>query len=198
MRPAMLVTACCVVVAFAMPVRTLAEPHVRDGFFLGVGFGGGSASVGWYDDRRVEWSGTINARAGHAIDTHLVLGAEVWYWAKDYEIARSDGDVPVELRFTAGTLAATWFPDGGGFFVRAGAGLAVGHLNALPPAGSSFPETAERDTGIAALAAMGYEFRITEEFALGAEGDFVYMGVSSGAIDTVIGYDVNAQLNWYW
>jgi hypothetical protein len=48
------------------------------------------------------------------------------------------------------------------------------------------------------IGAMGYEMRVTSRFALGAEGDVVYLGVSGEAIDTVFGYGIAVELNWYW
>ena len=176
-----------------------AEPHTRNGLCLGLGFG--LESVSWTDadgDRNVEGSGTGNARAGYAIKPDLVLGIEFWGWAKDYEISTTTLPVPVDVRLTATTIGVTYFPGNAGFFVRLGAGIAYGRIEVNPPPSvDSVAADAEADTGIAVSLAPGYEWRLTPKFALGAQGDIVYLGLG-GALEDAFGYGLNAQFNWYW
>jgi hypothetical protein len=134
-----------------------------------------------------------------ALDDDLLLGLEAWSWAKDYEVETSTAPVPVETRLTAATVAATYFPGNAGFFLRGGVGVADGRVEVSPPAGVSFPVSGRtQDTGVAVIGALGYEARLTSRFALGGEGDVVYLGVDGDAIDTVFGYGIAVELNWYW
>ena len=166
--------------------RAAAEPHSRTGVFIGFGFG--LESVSWRDldgDRNVEASGVMSLRAGSAVRPDLLVGVECWGWTRDDESA-------TRVRLGAATLAVSYFPGAAGFFMRLGAGLAYGSVeNAeLDPSRLS-------DTGIAVLFAPGYEWRITQRFALGAQGDIVYLGLHDG-VEDAFGYGVNAQFNWYW
>jgi hypothetical protein len=187
-----------VVVALAGPAA--AEPHVRDGFFAGFGFGGGWASVVIADDRQpAEWSGTLSARAGWALDQDLLLGAEYTRWAKDDEIARLEGDIPVKLTFSSVVPAVTFFPGNVGFKIRGGAGLAMATIEAYPPAGVEFALDGKKTyTGIAALFAFGYEARVTTRFAFGADFGFNYLAIDEIVAEDVFIYGLDLQLNWYW
>jgi hypothetical protein len=139
----------------------------------------------------------MNARAGYAIRPDLLVGVEFWGWAKEYDIQTSDGAIPVDVRLTATSLAATFFPGAGGFFVRLGAGLAYGTIDASPPASVEAEAVSENDAGVAVVLAPGYEWRIASRFALGAQGDVVYLGLDA-PLESAFGYGLNAQFNWYW
>ncbi len=181
------------------PGRASAEPHTRTGFFVGFGLGSGNASWDWFDGRSSEWSGSGSLRLGMALANDFLLGLEAWRWSHDYQVETSAAPVPVEAGLTAVTLAATYFPGNAGFFLRGGVGVADGRVDVSPPSGVSFPVSGQtRDTGVAVLGALGYEMRLTSRFALGAEGDVVYLGVAGEAIDTVFGYGIAVELNWYW
>jgi len=195
--PRLLASATALVLATAAGAR--AESHVRAGFC--AGFGMGLESVSWNDvsdERRVEASGVVTARAGWALKPTLVAGVEFWGWAKEYEVLTSSGGVPVNVQLSATTAALTWYPGADGIFFRLGAGLAYGKVDIDAPSGSgaAAAETGSK-TGLAVLFAPGYEFRVTKHFALGAQGDIVYMGLSE-PLDDAFGYGLNVQFNWYW
>ena len=186
------------VVAIA-PGRACAEPPTRTGFFVGFGLGSSHASWDWFEGRSSEWSGSGSLRLGMALADDFLLGLETWRWAHEYQVETSFAPVPVEAGLTAFTLAATYFPGNAGFFLRGGLGVADGRVDVSPPSGVSFPVSGEtRDTGLAMLGALGYEMRLTSRFALGVEGDVVYLGVEGESIDTVFGYGLAVELNWYW
>jgi hypothetical protein len=187
------------IVCIAAPVAAKAAPHKRVGLCAGIGFG--VESVSWTDadgQRDTENSGTANARVGYAVKPDLVVGLEFWGWAKESEIQTSTAPVPVNVRLSATTLCATYFPGGAGFFLRMGAGLAYGRLEVDPPSSvTTIPASDDSETGFAALLAPGYEWRFTPRFALGAQGDVVYLGLGN-ALENGFGYGINAQFNWYW
>ena len=181
------------------PLAASAAPHIRTGFCAGVGFG--VESVAWSEggDRQPsEASGVTNARAGWALKPDMVVGVEFWGWAKGYEVLAGDFTVPVDVKLGAATACVTLFPDAGGFFVRLGAGLAYGHVSVEPPSSvTEVPASKETRTGFAANLAPGYEWRVAKRFALGFQGDIVYLGLGD-PLDNAFGYGLNAQFNWYW
>jgi hypothetical protein len=182
------------------PLSASAGTHVRTGFCAGVGFG--LESVAWTDqdgDRRpAEGSGAFNARVGYAVKPDLVLGVEFWGWAKSYELSTSTFPVPVEVQLAATTACVTYFPGAAGFFVRVGAGLAYGTVSVEPPPSvTDVPSNKETREGLAVDVAPGYEWRVARRFALGFQGDIVYLGLGN-ELSNVFGYGMNAQFNWYW
>jgi hypothetical protein len=183
----------------AVPAAVSAAPHVRTGVCAGAGFG--LESVSWSNPdggRDVEGSGAVNARIGYAVKRDLVVGIEFWGWAKQYDIGTTAGDVPVDVQLSATTLCATYFPASAGFFIRLGAGLAYGRIETSPPSTvTTVPAASESDAGFAVNLAPGYEWRISRHFALGAQGDVVYLGLQDG-LENAFGYGINAQFNWYW
>jgi len=179
--------------------RASAEPHTRTGPYLGFGFG--LESVSWKSEdgeRDVEASGTLTARAGWALKPTLLVGAEFWGWANEYEVQTSSGAIPINVRLTSTTAAVTVIPGNAGFFLRLGAGLAYGDVESSPPSGvSGSVAPPDSDTGFAFIFAPGYEWRLTARFALGFQGDIVYLGLND-VLQDAFGYGLNAQFNWYW
>ncbi|HEX5132195.1 MAG TPA: outer membrane beta-barrel protein [Candidatus Krumholzibacteria bacterium] len=186
--------------ALAVPRPVHAEPHVRNAWFLGVGYGGGWADVQIGDlTTDPEWSGLLNARAGYALRQDLLLGGEYTRWAKDYAYVKLEGDVPVTLTLSGITAAVTYFPGNAGFMLRGGVGVSVASVDVRPPDTIDFPVSGKSsENGIAMLAAMGYEARVSEKFALGLEFDVAYLGIGGDVIDHAYLYGLNLQLNWYW
>jgi hypothetical protein len=188
-----------IVACLGWPAAATSAPHIRTGFCAGVGFG--LESVSWTDDdgrKSEEGSGAGNARIGYALKPDLVLGVEFWGWAREYEILTATLPVPVETQLAATTICVTYFPGAGGFFARLGAGLAYGRVTVDPPPSvTSIPARGETRTGFALDFAPGYEWRIATRFALGAQGDVVYLGLGE-PLKNAFGYGVSAQFNWYW
>jgi hypothetical protein len=174
-----------------------AATHARTG--LCAGFGLGLESVSWKDDegdRSAEASGSLGVRAGYAARSDLVVGVEFWGWAKEYAIQSSEGAIEVDVRLTATSFAATYFPGNAGFFLRLCAGLAYGTIDFSSLSPSAAP-VSESEAGVAVLFCPGYEFRLTPRFALGAQGDIVYLGLDT-PLENGFGYGLSARFNWYW
>jgi hypothetical protein len=184
-----------VLVALAQPGR--AEPAVRNGIYAGIGYGGCWGKVELDGRQQSESSGTLNLRAGWALEQNLLLGAEYMRWAKDYDYQTLQGDIPYSVTLSGVVAAVTYFPGNVGFMLRGGLGVALVSADAeettFSPAASYSP-----DPGLAVLLAGGYEVRLTPKFALGADLDMLYLGVSDETLDRAYVYGLNLQLNWYW
>jgi hypothetical protein len=185
-------------VAGAWPGAGHAEPHTRNGWYAGLGYGGNWARVDISGTPESQWAGTLNLRAGYALQTDLLLGAEYTRWSKDYEIGRLSGDIPLEVTLAGAVVAVTYFPGNAGFMLRGGCGVAFADVNVDNPPPGSAVETASPDPGVAALVAVGYEVRVTTRLALGADFNMLYLGVSDDVVDGAFVYGLNLQFNWYW
>jgi hypothetical protein len=45
---------------------------------------------------------------------------------------------------------------------------------------------------------MGYEWRLTQKFALGPQVEFVYLNIGGDLVDTANFFDATLGFNWYW
>ncbi len=186
-------------VTVTLAVNAAAEPHVRNGLYAGFGYGGNWAKLELANSQKAEWTGTWSVRAGWALKQDLLLGAEYTRWAKDYAIATLQGDIPYEVTLSGAVMALTYFPGNEGFMLRVGGGVAMAEINITPPPQFSIPaESISPDPGFALLAGLGYEARLTEKFALGADFSMLYLAVSDAGFDRAYVYGLNVDFNWYW
>jgi hypothetical protein len=177
------------------------KPHARGGFTVGFGLGAGNAAWDWAapgTDSPSEWSGAGNFRIGGAIREDLVLAFESSVWIKNYDLVSEGltiGDARVT--FNTATFAATWFPGNRGAFLRGGVGFASarGEVNSDELAFIGLDST---DNGVAALSACGYEWRLSDKFAIGPQVEVVFLGTSGDVVDNVVIFDGSVQFNWYW
>ena len=95
----------------------------------------------------------------------------------------------------AGLVAVTWWPAGGGFFVRGGLGSGGGEM-LLRESG----EVVEFSDRAAGLFGIGYEWQLGRNFALGLAADgfgFDFEGLT-GETDAFVGTGgFSIQFNWY-
>lgn len=173
---------------------------VRTGFYAGFGLGLGNASWDWTvsaPDSRNRGSGTGYLRFGTALREDFLVGFEALEWIKSYDLD-ADGAVigDAEVSLTALTAAATWFPLNHGAYLRVGAGPAVVHGQVDLDGGGVHVD--EHRWGGALLTAAGYEWRLSDRFAAAPQFEFVYFGVSGGALQNAILFDGSAQFTWYW
>lgn len=165
------------------------HPHDHHGFFLGFNLGGGTADISVPDgeDTDREWGGVGNFRIGGAIKNNLLLGAETSGWVKD------ENNTTVSLSTIE--FAATYYPGSEGFFLRAGAGF--GTTSVERDLGSE-GKLSKDESGFALSAAAGYEWRLTNKFALGPQVEFVYLNIGGDLVDTANFFDATLGFNWYW
>lgn len=95
----------------------------------------------------------------------------------------------------AGFVTATWWPRGGGLFVRGGVGAGGGEI--LLRKNDALLKVEDR---LAALFGIGYEWQLGRRFALAVAADgfgFDLDGASEDLEDTAGASGVSIQLNWY-
>jgi hypothetical protein len=159
------------------------QAHVRDGWFLGVGLGGGSAAItanGNTSDR--EGGGAGSFRVGYAINPKIGLGVESNTWLKSQD--------NVDLSFTTYAATLFYFPSEG-LILRGGIG--GGDATAEIQNGNTTVSATESGFGI--TAGVAYEFRLGRNFALGPQLDYSFVNLDSFDANYVNG---GLSFNWYF
>jgi hypothetical protein len=184
----------CIIYTICSAAPAPAErPHQRSGFFIGFGLGGGSAQ--WEGSAGRDGGGVGNFRVGYAVAPNWTVGLESSSWVK-----REDGGVigDLTLIYNVSTFGATYFPGNGGTFLKGGVGFAaasVEDIGYLPGFGNSKYEIDQ--SGFGFLAAAGYEWRLTDKFAIGPEIEFVYLSVGDPFKDANY-MSATVMMDWYW
>lgn len=168
-RPQVLAGVAALLLSTAVHAPALAalHPHVRDGWVLGAGFGGGGlvlTSGGQSSDR--ELGGTGHLRAGYILNPKVSIGFEGNLWFKSIQ--------GIDWTFDTFTAAATFYP-GDGFTLRGGIG--GGGAEAAITSGNTTTRTSE--TGLGLSAGAGYEIRVARSWAVVPQVDFSYMNLDS-------------------
>ena len=170
-------------------------PHERKGLVLGFNLGGGEMNLE-YDRFGVKVERETDAviggvgRIGYGLSDHVVLSLEGVGFCKD------EDDVDLQARMSL--LTVTWYPAGGGFFLRGGIGSGEVDLEMTgPPEAVDWDESEPEEAfGIG----LGYEWRLGRQFALGAALDARAMIFEDELVrkDIVLSNGtVSVQLNWY-
>lgn len=183
-----------------------AEPHERNGFLIGFGVGGGSAEVNFDNDGESvssdrQGGGAGAFRIGFALRPDLTLALESSGWVHKETVVILGEDVDATWSLSSTVAGLTWYPQAGGFYLRGG--LGIGRV-ALELEDGGFNFTAD-DTGLGLLGGLGYEWRLTQKFALGPQltAGFINLGEEEAddgtTLDTSFNF-VNVELafNWYW
>lgn len=165
----------------------------RRGLMLGFNVAGGGAeltyrALGAEVKREIEGGSGAAVRLGFGLSDHVVLGIEAHGMRKE--------DSLTDLEAGAAMVTVTWFPGGGGFFLRAGAGTGITTLR-LDQAPTV--DWVERE-GDAGMFGLGYEWRLGRQFALGVALDGIVTEYEDlgGFVDTEFGFGAaSLQLNWY-
>jgi hypothetical protein len=179
------------------------EPHARDGWVLGLSYGGarGKAEFAGGVSAETEDGVSPQIRFGHMLGRHLSLGASYVGWL--YET----GDAPIKYRFSMQNimLALTWYPGRadsplGGLYLRGGAGLAwasIAEVELVVGEEQSHGER-ETDTGLGLELNLGYEFRVAHSAAVGLGIGINHQLIDGELYDTSTYFPVTLNLGWYW
>ena len=152
-------------VLWSVAVPVAANAQERDGFWFGIGGGGGSAAITCDDcNEGRESSGVASIRLGWTLSKRLLIGGEVNVWDKTFVVV----DEGVKATATdglynfAGTL--TFYPKvTSGFFVKGGAGMSAADIQ-LDVAGTNV--TVNLGTGPGLIAGAGYDFRVGRKISV--------------------------------
>ena len=143
-------------------VPSIATAQEREGFWIGLGGGIGSAEIRCDDcDGGRESGGVGNIRLGWTLNSNLLLGAEVNLWNKTFAL-EEDVTATANLYNLSGTL--TYYPKvTSGFFVKGGAGASVADID-FDLAGTNV--TVDVGTGPGLLAGAGYDLRVGQRILI--------------------------------
>jgi hypothetical protein len=170
------------------------KPPNRSGFYIGFGLGFGSAN--WTEGSDLDGSsedsggGAVNFRLGGAIRQNVIMGMELSTWARNEDNAT--------LTFQAATAAVTYFPGNVGAYLRGGFGFGSSSFEVDVDVEGSRVNISKTDSGWVILGAGGYEWRLSNKFAMGPQIEVVYLGLAGELIDTASLINGTLQFNWYW
>jgi len=151
------------------------------------GFGLGGASLGFErsgTSREVGWAG--NLRIGYALRPDLVVHFEGTAWWRTFN--ESYGQVRWTHR--AGMAAVTFYPPIERLFLRTGVGY--GKLSSDP----AITAAAGDETGVAFLAALGYESRLSARLALASQFEFIHQDLERLGTANLVGFTLGPNLYW--
>jgi hypothetical protein len=151
---------------------------VRDGFFIGLGLGGGSFGCSGCVDRQSGMSGHL--KLGTALNSQWLAGVESSAWTKEEGGAR--------LTHANLSAMAQFYPVAtNGFFLRAGVG--VSSLEASVPGFGS-----GRETGLGLTAGLGYDVRVGSNFSVSPYGTFGGGDHEGGSANT---FQLGLGVTWH-
>lgn len=165
------------IVLLASPLAWAGHPQDRQGFWIGLGGGIGSADASCDQgceggNRQDSFSGF--AKLGGTLSPRVLLGVEANAWIKD------EGGFTLTLGSLTGT--ATFYPQvSSGFFLKGGVGLSyvdtelrVGELS-----------VGVNKTGWGVLAGLGYDLRVARNVSITPSANFYYGGLGNLSVGGV-------------
>ena len=165
-----------VLLSVAVGVSTAQHPQTREGFWIGFGFGYGSAHLACggtcsFNDKAKGGGATGFIKLGGTLSPQLLLGGEVNAWVKSL----SDSGASATEAVGNVSFAVYYYPaPASGFFLKAGVGLANYRLSD----GGSVT-----GNGFGVLAGLGYDIRVGRNISITPVGNF-YFG-SDGEVDII-------------
>ena len=164
----MVVGTLCVVacLAFASAASAGSHSQERHGFWIGFGFGVGSANVTCDDcgssNRETAAAGYF--KLGGTLNEHLLLGGEVNVWSKKQE--------GVTLTLSSGAVTLTLYPQpASGLFIKGGVGLSM--VDTQFREGST-TVTIDPGYGLGVIVGAGYDVRVGKNISITPAVNFWY------------------------
>ena len=157
--------------AAVRPAAAEGYPQQRGGWFLGFGFGGGTAALtsgGQSTDR--EGAPTGSFRVGYDLSPEIGLGFESNGWTKSEDIA---GET-VSTTFDVGAATFYYHPPSNGLVLRGGVGYGGAHASLQ----NGNTTTTSTETGFGLTLGAAYDFRVRRTFSLGPQIDYGWMTLS--------------------
>lgn len=168
-----------------------ANEHARGGFFIGFGLGFGADQEEYTNGSDDGGGGSGNFRLGGAVSPSWALGLESTGFVRQTE----EGGADLTRQLNIAAFAATWFPEAGGLYVRAGLGIAVARAELDVP---NFANLEAEEGGLGLLGAVGYEWRLSQKFALGPQFQYAHATFDNEYLESIGFWSLTGQLNWWW
>jgi hypothetical protein len=190
----------------AAPDAWAFKDHTRDGWLVGIAYGGGLGRFTTGDGQTLDAKrgATPQIRVGLRIAPRWMLGINYEGWL--YEL----GNVEEKQRFSLQNvvLAASFFPGdpanaSGGIFLRGGVGLGWGRHAIVPlemvngEIEQGHGESTD-ESGLGLMAGIGYEFRVAEHCAVGLAASADYLSISKKIFDDGLYFPVAVNVNYYF
>src|SRR5580765_3040464 len=165
-------------------------PQTRDGFYLGLGVGGGTGAAsisgnGFSASSNRQGGAVGSVRLGWSVMPQLSVGVESNSWA------RTESGTTVSMGVA--TFGATYYPSTTqGFFVRSG----IGFGNERVSVNQSNASGSASQSGFGFTAGTGYEMRLTQHWGIGPAVDYGYVNVKDQGFNISSNYvNFTAQMN---
>ncbi|HPF70554.1 MAG TPA: outer membrane beta-barrel protein [Candidatus Krumholzibacteria bacterium] len=203
MRRAMAIAIILAGLAAAAGDALALSPHVREGWVLGLSYGGarGEAEAPDGTSGGTEDGVSPQIRFGHMLGSHLSLGASYAGWM--YET----GTQPIKHRYAlqAIMLAGTWYPGRadsglGGLYLRGGVGLGWANATDIEMVEGEEQGHGDRTTesGLGLELNLGYEFRLVRNMAAGIGIGYNHLDIGGDLYEKADFFPVTLNLGWYW
>jgi hypothetical protein len=204
--PRLLIPAALAVVALfaaAQPAAAFLEPHVRDGWTVGVAYGTARGEVEVSNGEVDAFQDGVSPqiRVGHSIGRHFSFGASYAGWMFE------EGELPIKLRLSMQNILAalTWYPGDperalGGFYMRGGLGVAWTRITAVEIKDDEEQGHGEhlQESGLGAELTLGYEFRVARTVALGMALGVHNLSIQGDVFTDASFVPVTFTGTWYW
>lgn len=153
------------------------RPQTRQGFYIGFGFGAGSAKLHGDANGESRWGFAGHFKIGGALSQNLLLGAET------NGFIRNESGVDYQIATLLAVLQA--YPSAtSGFWIKGGVGLSTVSLDD----GTDRIEA----TGAAGSIGLGYDVRTGRNFSLVPQASYTFStGAEAKANGVRLGADVN-------
>ena len=149
--------------------------HDRDGTVIGIDLGAGwnklrfeDNGVGRETGTEVDFSGGFTV--GWARDDHLLGSLGFYGWKEGYRYDYYD----LTARTYSFLAEVAWFPRGQGFWIKGGAGWGILDFSQVTLAN----RITVQHGGFTWVAGAGYEFRVSDQTALGVAYDYRYLTIN--------------------
>lgn len=158
-----------------------ASTAAHEGFFIGLGLGGGSFGCAGCGDRQSGMSGYL--KLGGAVSPQLLLGVESGAWTKEESGARL-------TQANVSALAQYYPASTNGFFVKGGIGLSTLEASASAPGVS----ISASQTGLGLTAGLGYDIRVGNSASVTPYGSFGWGDFDGGSANN---FQLGVGFTWH-
>ena len=175
------------------------------GWVLGIGFGMGRAEVtylGGVVEREFREGVSSEIRLGKMLSNKLALTFDYQGWVIE------NGNLDLRLRqgLQSFGLGLTWYPGNpqnawGGMYIRVGGGRALANVAATFLNPDDLTEVEQKridEWGYVASGTVGYEFFVTDTFAVGPNLNAAYLWINGDLADSGRWLTVSLLGTWYF